>query len=118
MSKKYLLLFFVLLIISGCIDQGSQGGIDYHLKNINRIQVNQAFVKKDYSSIFVLEELTGLSSSASFGDISMYTSKDNIDHDFKTWNQWKLDHKNKFSIEDSISIVEKRVLSKLNWSAG
>ena len=117
MSKNVFLFFFALLILSGCTNQDSQEKIDYHLENINRIRVNQAFSKRVYSSIFILEELTGLSSSASFGDISIYTSKDSIDHDLQMWNQWKLDHNQEFSIEDSINTIEKDILSTVDWLA-
>lgn len=104
-----------LVIMSGCGNPSSSRAFDLHYNTVKEVRVNQAFNRDIYYSIFLLEELTGLRSSASYGDISLYQSRADIRHDLRMWKQWLKDNEHHFSIEDSITTVEEEVLNNLDW---
>ncbi|MEL7062699.1 MAG: hypothetical protein AAFP00_03120 [Bacteroidota bacterium] len=108
-------VFFAVLILFRCNIPRPTKNFDDYYQSVKHIQINQAFDKEAYSAIFILEKLTGLSSSASYGDISIYLSEADIKNDLQMWNKWKFDNRSKFSIEDSLRVVEKEVLSSLDW---
>jgi len=111
-------LFFIILLSCANYEQSAdQEAVHFFQKHIKSIQdhnAGQAIASEEYISLFFLESLTDIESSASYGDISYYVSRDSIEQDLANWQNWLEKHQCELNI-DSLKLLEKRIVEHNSW---
>lgn len=114
MTKYFFIIIFVLFSCSK--NEEGKRRVEYHLNKVNTCIEGSALSANQYYSVFVLEQLTGVSSSVSFGEVSFYTKKEDVKTDIKNWSEWlKKNEAKQYNLSDSIKIVESLIREELDW---
>lgn len=120
---KLLILCYALLIcVISCknekdclVDQYVKNSFEEKIRHIKALKTNEGFGPKTYLFLFFLEAVTGLKTSANYGDISVYVTKKDIRDDVKKWKNWY--ELNKCLLNpDTLALIELKLRdSNANW---
>lgn len=119
--KDFIKVLFLLIILfqsctrkENCSNKAAEFFFNKHLRTIENQKPGHAIDGKTYLSLFFLESVTDLNSSASYGDISYYENQDSIDKDLSRWNSWLQENKCELSL-DGLKKAERQVKERNPW---
>ena len=115
-------LMFLLIIVAvcscanrnNCRNHAATDFYEKHIKIVEGHKVGKAIDGKVHLALFFLEEVTGLNSSVSYGDISHYENRNIRGNDISKWNDWKGKNECKLDL-DTLRAIEKRILNDNTW---
>ena len=117
---RHLILLIVIVAVFSCTSRNTcenREATDFYEKHIEIVEGHKAGKAIDgrvYLSLFFLEDVTGLNSSASYGDISYYENRGIIKSDISKWKDWMGKNECKLNL-DTLRAIERRILSDNTW---
>jgi hypothetical protein len=115
-------LYLTLLLFSLCTKTANKCDTSYlsqvFLQKLRTIEKNvkkgEPYSGNTYRAIFFFEKITGVSSHAQWGDVSVYQNRKDFKTDKEAWLNW-LD-KNKCSKnEEEVKAIEEKVRQETPW---